>query len=143
MNRGILFILLGLALANCKKDEPEEIPQEISGIVGKWRSVEYTQMMRDSTVTGSIPRELSRVIIFRFDGVMLEENGMQSCGTPNTYLLNNHLITVKPHAPVPTTMDCTGMTGARCPEHFKINQSTTNEIVTEYCSVRLKYVREE
>lgn len=143
MKRSILFILLGIALANCKKDVPDEIPQEISGIVGKWRSVEYTKFMRDSTVTGSIPRELSRVIIFRFDGVMLEEDGNQPCGTPNIYLLNDKLIEIKPHAPIPTTMDCTGMTSGPCPDHFKIIQSFTNELSTEYCSVRMKYVRED
>jgi len=143
MSRGILLILLGFALTNCKKDAPEEIPPEISGIVGKWRSVEYTKLMGDSIATGPIPRELSRVIIFRFDGVMLEEDGMQPCGTPNTYLLNNQVIEVKPHAPIPRTMDCTGMTGITCPEYFKINQRSANEIVTEYCSVRLKYMREE
>lgn len=143
MNRTIRLILLGLALTSCKKDAPEEIPREISGIVGTWRSVEYTKFMGDSIDTGLIPKELSRVIIFRFDGVMLEENGMQPCGTPSTYLLNGQLVEIKPHAPIPTTMDCRGMTSVPCPEHFKITQKSANEIVTEYCSVRLKYMREE
>lgn len=136
------MILLGFATTNCKKEVPE-IPQEISGIVGKWRTVEYTQFMGDSIVTGSIPKELSRVIIFRFDGVMLEENGKQTCSTPNIYLLNDQLIEIKPQTPVPTTMDCTGMTSVPCPEHYKITQISTDEIATEYCSVKLKYVREE
>lgn len=136
------MILLGFAITNCKKDE-FEIPQAISDIAGRWRSVEYTKYMKDSIITAPIPRELSRVIIFRFDGVMLEENEIQPWGTPNTYLLNGELTVVKPQAPVPTTMDCTGMTGVTCPEHFKINQMSSNEITTEYCSVKLRYVREE
>lgn len=142
MNKNILLILLGFAITNCKKDEPGP-PPEVASIVGRWRTVEYTEVKGDSILTHSIPKEQSRIIIFRFDGVMLEENGKQSCGTPGAYLLNDKLIEVKPQEPVPTTIDCTGLVGIWCPEYFKIIQRSSNEIATEWCTMKLRYVREE
>ena len=143
MNRGILLILLAFAITNCKKDAPAEPPKEIAGIVGAWRSTEYTEMRGDTIIKHVIPKERSRVIIIRFDGVILDEDGKQSCGTPDSYLLNTKLIEVKPLIPIPTRMDCTGLVGVPCPQRFKINQASPDEITAEFCSVATRYTREK
>jgi hypothetical protein len=132
MTRLLLSILIILAFAGCRKENNPIPLEEIASIVGKWRVVEYRQVRGDSTTTQQVPKQNSWVYEFRYDGVVLNENGYVPCCLPSLYFLNGNEFKPKPAKPAELDPSCAYSLCAACPE-MKITQTSPDSLTIETC----------
>lgn len=139
MKKISIAILAMLAMAACKKDKTDPIP-EVASIVSKWRPVSYIRAGGD---TVSLVGQDVNLLIFRFDGVMLNEKGYKPCCSPDSYMLNGKRFEVKPQAPVEEDPSCIFVDCIKC-EDLKMTLLSDDELLIDYClGTSTKYVREK
>lgn len=139
MNRLLLFLILLLAFAQCKRDTDPKPQPEISGIVGEWHLVETRYSSGDSTVVKNMINEPQKAFSIRFDGVMLYDGYGACCASPE-YVVNGKSFTVKPLKDVPQSEDCYLVDCLACPR--LIITQTVDEMTIEAClGMTSKYVR--
>jgi len=139
MKKISILIVMLFAMAGCKKHEPNPIP-EIAPIMSKWRPVERIDSKGD---TISVASEQTDFLVFRFDGVIVNEAGYKPCCSPNSYILNGQRFEVKPQAPVQEDPSCIYVDCFVC-QDTKITQLSENELLIEYClGNSIKFVREK
>lgn len=100
----LLFLLLFITWS-CKKKE--EQPTPVNGaelIVGTWRLVSY-QTFENEEVVWREP-ETSSLLTFRYDGVMLDSDGLPSCCLSTRYIINGSEFKVQPLSPLPENPVC-------------------------------------
>lgn len=134
MSKLSLVFLVLLVFLQCRKDDkvdPEPIP-EIASIVGKWRVTNYIQTVGDSLFTSPVAKENSLLFVFRFDGVLVNENGYMPCCLPQKYFLNGNLFEAKPLAPVEYDPGCKYVDCAGCAE-MTIKRPTADSLLIETC----------
>jgi hypothetical protein len=131
MTRLSLFVLFLFVLTECKREDPEPLA-EVESIVGKWRAVQTTQTLGDSTTTQSVPNANAWVYEFRFDGVLLNKNGNRPCCIPSIFLLNGNEFKPSPSIPVELDPSCDYALCASCPE-MNITQTSPDTIRIETC----------
>ncbi|WP_221391644.1 hypothetical protein [Dyadobacter sp. NIV53] len=140
MKQFIAYLLLILLLSDCKKSavDPETLP-EIKNIAGKWRSDSYERTINGKKVWEKVT---ANYIIFRFDGVLLENNGLPACCTPESYNINGKPFQIVPKTPLDHNPQCDLIDCIIC-ESWDIEQ-IDNEMIITYCIMggRIKYVRE-
>ncbi|MPR33737.1 hypothetical protein [Salmonirosea aquatica] len=141
MKRYLYILAIPLFLLNCKKDEvPDPLPT-IKELVGRWRLV-----ATETTVDGEKVWEsatASYYLIFRFDGVILNENGNRPCCTPGSLIVNGVPFTIKPLAPVSSEF-CGNVSCLYMP-NLILQQNADTLIVTpgiENPHYRSRYLRE-
>ncbi|TLU90310.1 hypothetical protein [Dyadobacter sediminis] len=137
MNRIVLFVLLLFAFTNCKKDERDPI-SSFANIAGTWRPIEHTS---PDSVTVPVTNAESNIVVFRFDGVMLNKNGYLPCCAPTSYTVNGISMQVKPLIPVELDPICALVNCASCP-NFRIVKNKPNELTTYCGEYSTRFVRE-
>jgi hypothetical protein len=141
MKRFSVAMLLLFAFGQCKKDDPEPLP-EIASIVGKWREVAHVRIIGDSTITEVIPNEYSNVFEFRYDGAFLNERGKVPCCLPPTYFFHGVEFVPRPQASAEPDPLCASTYCAPCPE-MRITQPIADGIIIEACGTVTSYTREK
>nr|WP_295926014.1 hypothetical protein [uncultured Dyadobacter sp.] len=133
------FILLFVLVA-CKKDDPNPDP-EIKEIVGKWKRTAIEKNVDGSNIW--VPTEGEpRYMVFRYDGVIFDENGCRNCA-PNSYYVNGRLFQVRPKEDVKNNSSCPMVDCIACAT-WDIDQSD-DELIITLCKPfnrRSKYMRE-
>ncbi|ODS85340.1 MAG: hypothetical protein ABS46_02090 [Cytophagaceae bacterium SCN 52-12] len=100
------IILLTTALAACKKKEDPAPYPGIEQLAGKWKLVAYEIVQERDTVWKEAERNGSYDIMFRFEGVILDPEGMPACCTHSYYFINGVRFDVVPGAPLKSNPMC-------------------------------------
>jgi hypothetical protein len=137
----LLFaMMIPLVLFACKNEDPAPEP-DIAPIVHKWKLTAY-----ENTVNGEniwVPIDSEPIYIsFRFDGLILDSNGLPSCCAPKAYYVNGAFFEVKPKAAVPLNPHCSMVFCMSCTT-LNIEQ-IGDELILSGCDSsmsRSKYVR--
>ena len=142
MKKMLFALMISLVLISCKKDDPEPEP-EIAAIAHRWKLTAYEKIVDGKKIWVPIDGEPD-YISFRFDGLILDSNGLPPCCSPRAYYLNGVLFEVKPKAEVPTNSYCISVDCIGC-DTWDIEQ-TGNELIISLCEPftdrRSKYIRE-
>ncbi|GGB96508.1 hypothetical protein [Dyadobacter sediminis] len=129
-----LFILTFLAFVQCResrKVDPEPLP-EIASIAGKWRVIAYSRASGDSLITDTVTTENAAFYVFRYDGVLVNENGYRPCCLPQNYFLNENFFEAKPLKPVESDPACQYVYCGGCPE-MTLTTPTADNLLMETC----------
>lgn len=130
----LYFVLIVLAFVQCRENrnvDPVPLP-EIASIAGKWRVVAYSQALGDSMITDTVARENAAFYVFRYDGVLVNENGYMPCCLPRNYFLNGNFFEATPLKPVEYDPGCQYVYCAGCPE-MTITTPTADNLLIETC----------
>jgi hypothetical protein len=145
MKRLLYLPLYFLVLLSCKKDNPDVQSAaeylSISSIAGSWKLAEVEKITIDKQkVWEAVPAAQSVVMIFRNDGVILNEDGKPFCCAPTSLIINDHLAEIKPQSPIPANETCALVNCTNCPT-WEIELKANEMIVTACNKTRMKYVR--
>lgn len=143
MKRLFYIPLLFLLLLNCKKDKIDTEPEEImKPLVGKWRLTEVEQIVNEEKVWVPFVGYEAIYMNFRFDGILLDENGKAFCCVPQIYNINNTRFEVKPRASVSYSANCstTNCGVAFCPT-YDIEVSSNEMTISNCNSFKSKYLK--
>ncbi len=127
MNK-VSILLLFLLFLGCKKDpEPSPIIKEI---VGRWRLVatEYTENGKTTRTEATT----ASYLIFRFDGLIVDKDGLPGCCAPGSLIVNGAPFQIKPLAPVPRNDACARTSCAAC-DHLDLTQDRDTLISSSSC----------
>jgi len=140
MKQLLFFTIICVFVLGCKKDKAEPI-SEIKTIVGKWRLDAYERTINGQTTWEKVANEPS-YLSFRFDGVILDSNGLPACCAPASYNLNGVKFTIVPKADLPENKQCYLVDCIGCPS-WDIGQ-TGDEMVVGICGIapKAKYLRQ-
>lgn len=135
-----LFLLL-FSLSDCKKKDPEPDPV-LKGIVGGWRLIGFEKTVNNEKVWEPVDMDKQTVFSFRFDGVMLDKDGLPYCCASSNYVVNGTPYKVVAKAKIPENPICATVNCAAC-DTLKIQQRG-NEMITANCfnPGRSKYTRQ-
>jgi hypothetical protein len=116
MKRLLYFSVILLFLSNCKNDSDavsmDFMPQSVPG---KWLLTETEQTVNGKQVWQAANVVQPEYIIFRSDGVILNEKEEASCCSPQILNVNNKQFEIKPQQPVNFTQDCSQIFCGSCP----------------------------
>ncbi len=140
MKRSLWAILLVvIALAACrKKEEPAPYPG-IERLAGKWKLAAYEikgVWMENEEKKGGYE------FMIRYDGVILDQDGMKRCCDPASYFINGVRFDVVPGAPVKENPECARVDCFTC-ENANYDPQEDGSLIY-YCSTsgfRWKYER--
>lgn len=141
MNK-IPILLIILLFLGCKKDKKDPEPSPIiKEIVGKWRLV-----ATERTENGKIVREEATSessLIFRFDGLMVDKDGLPVCCAFGSFIVNGQPFEAKALAPVPQNEACARTSCTNCSAPLALLQDGNTLITSSSCfgEYRFFYVR--
>lgn len=142
MKKLLIALMISHVLVACKKDAPEPEP-EIAAIVHSWKLTAYENTVDGKKIWVPVDGE-PYYFSFRFDGLILDSNGLPVCCSPKAYYLNGVLFEVKPKAEVPVNVQC-GLVDCISCDTWNIEQ-TGNELIVSLCEPfaarRSKYIRD-
>lgn len=142
MKKLLYALMFSLVLVACKSDDPKPEP-EIAAIAHRWKLIASEKMVDGKKNWVPVDGE-PYYISFRFDGLILESNGLPPCCSPKAYYLNGVLFEVKPKLEVPPNTYCMSVDCIGC-KTWDIEQ-TGNELIISLCEPfsdrRSKYIRE-
>jgi len=140
----IISVILSAILFGCKKSNPSSHDPDpaIKMIVGKWKRVAYEKTVNGKKTWEEVDKDSQyNFMIFRYDGVILDSNGLPSCCAPAQYYVNGVVFKVVPKSEVPVNPSCAFVDCVGCAS-WNIEQ-TGNELILELCLnfPRSKFVR--
>jgi len=141
MKQILYAFLLPILLIGCKKDDFEPTAQ-IKDLVGKWRMVAMETTVNGQKIWENASETRESYVVFRFDGVILNENGDQPCCTPGSLIVNGVPFTIKPLAPI--SSECISASCVLIP-YWNLQQTADTLIVTPGAKLayhRFRYIRE-
>ena len=142
MKRYIYILLIPLLLLNCKR-EPAPLPA-IKEIVGRWRLDAMEKTVNGQKVWEKVSYDPPSYLVFRFDGVILDGNGLPYCCSPDTLVVNGTPFKIRPQAKVPENPQCHLVDCAYC-RYWDLEQIGNELILTSKCdflNYRHRYLRE-
>lgn len=142
MKRYLYILLLPLFLLNCKK-EPTPL-RAIKKIVGRWRLDAVEKTVNGQKVWEKVSFDSPSYLVFRFDGVILDEKGFPWCCSPNTLVVNGTPFKIKPQDKVPTNPQCALINCYSCPS-WNLEQKENELVLASECefqNYRSRYLRE-
>lgn len=99
--KNILLLLLFVSSFSCK--EKQLTPEELQPLVGKWRLSAVQQEGKDwEVVTQSGQHQFE----IRYDGVILDSNGLPNCCSPKSLKVNGKLFPIEPKESLPNNPTC-------------------------------------
>ena len=108
MNKLILLLFL-VSLLGCK--EKSLSPEELQPLIGKWRLSAVQSNGKDwEYVTQSGQHQFE----IRYDGVILDQNGLPTCCAPKFLKVNGKLFTIEPKESLPNNPSCALIKCAAC-----------------------------
>jgi len=142
MKRYLYILLVPLLLLNCKK-EPAPLPA-IKEVVGRWRLDAVEKTVNGQQIWEKVPADPPSHLVFRFDGVILDENGLPWCCVPDSLIVNGTPFKIKPLASIPENPQCHLVDCAAC-SSWDLEQKENELTLTSNCEFvhyRRRYLRE-
>jgi hypothetical protein len=142
MKQFIYLSLLLMMLSNCKESE-DTPPMSLATqtVSGKWLLKETEQIVNGKLVWQPSNALSPGYIIFRSDGVIMNEEGKVSCCAPKLLNINNKQFEIKPDKAFEYAEDCSQIFCGSCPV-WDI-ELKGDEMIISPCQVpRNKYVRQ-
>lgn len=97
----LILVLFLVSLLGCK--EKSLSPEELQPLVGKWRLSAVQPNGKDwEFVTQSGQHQFE----IRYDGVILDSNGLPACCSPKSLKVNGKLFTIEPKESLPNNPQC-------------------------------------
>ena len=100
-----LVLALWALLLGCHRVEKVS-PEALKPLVGRWQLVAYEQNQGGVTTWVEVPAAEASILLVRYDGVLLNGQGLPWCCAPPTIQLNGTLIEIIPRAEVPRNPTC-------------------------------------
>ncbi|GAB2802730.1 hypothetical protein GCM10027275_56240 [Rhabdobacter roseus] len=100
----LVLALLALLLG-CRREQ-EVSPEALKPLVGRWQLVAYEQNQGGVRTWVEVPAAEALILQVRFDGVLLDGQGLAWCCAPPAIQLNGTLIDIIPRAEVPRNLIC-------------------------------------
>lgn len=142
MKRYLYILLIPFLFLTCKK-EPAPLPA-IQEIVGRWRLDAMEKTVNGQKVWEKVSFNSPAYLAFRFDGVILDGEGLPACCAPDSLVVNGTPFKIKPKAKVPENPQCHFVDCALCPS-WDLEQKDNELIITSRCDVlnfRYRYLRD-
>jgi hypothetical protein len=140
MKRYLNILLIPYLLLNCKH-EPAPLPA-IKEIVGKWRLDAVETTINGQTVWEKANDTPPVYIVFRFDGVILNSDGLRDCCAPDSLIVNGTPFKIKPAAEILSNPQCAYVYCMPC-SPWDLKKSDNELILTRNCGnkSRFRYFR--
>ena len=97
----VFFLVLGIF--SCK--EKQLTPEEIQPLVGKWK-LDAIEQAGDAKKWESITSKDGYVFEIRYDGVILDANGLPACCVPSYLVYQGNKFTIEPKAKLAPNPSC-------------------------------------
>jgi hypothetical protein len=104
MKKLLLYFLLFLTTVGCR--EKTLSPEELQPLVDKWRYAAYEKIVNGNKVWQDTDSLSPSFISFRFDGVVLDSQGLPRCCAPSALNINGKKFEIIPKAEVPRNPTC-------------------------------------
>ncbi|MFN8345455.1 MAG: hypothetical protein U0X91_10650 [Spirosomataceae bacterium] len=136
--KNILLLLFLMGLFSCK--EQHLSPEEIQPLVGRWR-LDAIDPSGQGSQWESVPLKNAYYFQVRYDGVILEDNGLPACCAPKYLKLNQKLFTIEPKEALTANPQCALVLCLAC-DTWNI-ELTGDTLIVSYCDVkgRNRFVR--
>lgn len=144
MKRCLYILLIPFFFLNCKKEKDFAPLPAIKEIVGRWRLDAVEKTVNGQKVWEKVTYDPPSYLAFRFDGVILDENGLPACCAPDSLVVNGTSFKIKPQAQVPENPQCHLVDCAIC-SYWDLEQKGNEIILTPSCQFlnhRQRYLRE-
>jgi hypothetical protein len=140
----ILFLLaFSMMWSGCKKDSNDDPLPEVAGIAGKWRHTETEKTENGKTSWSPVVNyDEPTYISFRYDGVIVDNEGLPQCCGPDSLKINGVPFKIVPKSDLPVNPACAYVDCVGC-AIWEITQ-TGDELIISTCGTfpRHKYVRQ-
>ena len=138
MIKNLLLLLIFVSLVGC--NEKHLSPEEIQPLVGKWR-LDAVEPAEDVKRWETVPLKNAYYFEVRYDGVILDANGLPACCAPKYLKINQKQFTIEPKESLPTNPQCALVLCAACDTWNMDLQGDT--LIVTYCegSGRNRFVR--
>ncbi len=138
MIKNLLLLLIFVSLVGC--NEKHLSPEEIQPLVGKWR-LDAVEPAEEVKRWETVPLKNAYYLEVRYDGVILDANGLPACCAPKYLKINQKQFTIEPKESLPTNPQCALVLCAACDTWNMDLQGDT--LIVTYCegSGRNRFVR--
>jgi len=134
MKKLTFLLLISLALG-CRK-EKDVLPQQVKSFVGNWEQTAFENSKLEWVDT---PTDGKPSLIVRFDGVLLNGDGLAICCAPENLTVNGVSFKAEPTSPIPYNEACTRIDCLLC-QLVKV-QVDKDEMIWSGCGGRTRYRR--
>ena len=107
--KNFLLLLILASLVGC--NEKNLSPEDIQPMLGPWRleAVEHAQEVKSWEI---VPLENTYYFKIRYDGVILDANGLPACCAPKYLNINQKRFTIEPEETLPSNPQCAVLLGS-------------------------------
>ena len=136
--KNLLLLLVLLSLIGCK--EKKLSPEAIQPLVGKWR-LDAVEPAEDVKRWEIVPLKNAYYFEVRYDGVILDANGLPACCAPKYLKMNQKTFLIEPKETLAPNPQCALVLCVTCDTWNMELQNDT--LIVSYCtgSGRNRFVR--
>jgi hypothetical protein len=136
--KAILALIVLVSLLGCS--EKHLSPEEIQPLVGRWR-LDAIEPSGEGKQWEIVPVQNAYYFQVRYDGVILDDNGLPACCAPQYLKMNQKLFEIAPKEPLALNPQCALVLCLAC-DTWQIDLQGDTLIVS-YCDVkgRNRFVR--
>jgi hypothetical protein len=127
--KNFLLLLVFVSLAGCK--ERDLSPEEIQPLVGKWR-LDAVEPAEDVKRWEIVPPKNAYLFEIRYDGVILDANGLPACCAPKYLKKGKKVFLIEPKEALPQNPQCALVSCLACDTWNMDLQGDT--LIVSYCS---------
>ena len=136
--KGLLFFLVTVILWSC--DEKRLAPDEIKPVVGKWM-LNSVKQGGDAKQWELITPKDATVFEIRYDGVVLDADGLPACCAPKYLVYQGKKFTVEPKKKLAPNPSCALVLCLACDTWYL--ELENGQLITDLCNtgVRSRYTK--
>lgn len=136
--KALWTLLFCLLLFSC--NEKYLSPEEIQPLVGKWR-LEAVEPAGDVKKWETVAPKDGYVFEIRYDGVILDANGLPACCTPKYLVFQEKKFSIEPKEPLASNGMCASVLCVACDTWYLELQD--NKLIVNHCNLggRNRFVR--
>lgn len=126
--KNLLLLVIFVSLVGC--NEKRLSPEDIQPLVGKWR-LDAVENANDGKGWETVPLKNAYYFEVRYDGVILDANGLPACCAPKYLNMNRKWFTIEPKETLPFNPECIAVSCLACDTWNLDLQGDT--LIVSYC----------